>query len=382
MDSPHDIIGLVPRARTAVSILFLVHGLTVASWVARIPAIRNKLELSPAELGTVLLALAVGSLLSMPVTGWAVHHHGSRLVTSATTVAFCLALPLISLAPDKWLLGAALAVFGAAAGAMDVSMNAQAVELETEYGRPIMSSFHALFSIGGMAGAALGGAVAAAGIEPRMHFAASALAFGTLAAFAFPALHRAPIAGENAHFSFRLTPQLAALGLLGFCVLVGEGAMADWTAVYLQDVAGTGQGLAAIGYAVFSGTMAAGRLCGDWLTARVGRARLVRCGTLLASMGLAVALLLGGTAPALVGFGCVGAGFSVIVPLVFTASGRVPGVAASAGIAAVTSASYFGFLAGPPLIGFTAEYTNLRIGLGLVVILSAIACSLAKAVDP
>ena len=370
---------VLSRPRLAVSILFLVHGLVVSAWVSRIPAIQAEHHLSPARLGTVLLAISAGSMLSMPVAGRLGHAFGSRIVVICSTMMFCGSLPLIALAPDVIWLAAALAYFGASAGAMDVSMNAEGVALERNNGRPIMSSFHALFSIGGMAGSALGGWAASAGFAPLPQLAASAVTFAAISLTVFGWLPRA-VVEERAQFSFHFTRRLAAIGLLAFCVLVGEGAMADWTAVYLHTGIGTGPGTAAAGYAVFSAFMAAGRIAGDRLTEVAGRVRLARTGTLVAAIGLASALAIANLPASLIGFACVGAGFAAIVPLVYAAAGRLPNVDHNAAIAAVSVAGYTGFLIGPPLIGITAEYTSLRIALGIVVTLAVIASTLAGSI--
>ena len=258
-------------------------------------------------------------------------------------------------------------------------MNVDAAALERRSAKPIMSSFHGLFSLGGMVGSAIGGAFAAAGVPPLTHFVVSAVLFGAVAICVFPWLP-AEQADGGPSLGFRFTRPLAILGAIAFCVLVGEGAMADWTAVYLRDVLGTGPGSAALGYAVFSGAMAAGRFTGDWLNLRLGPARLVRGGAVLATVGIGFALAGNSVALALIGFACVGAGFSCIVPIVFGAGANVEGIAPGAGVAAVTTAGYLGFLTGPPLIGFTAEFAGLRVGLAVVAILSAVAALLAGAV--
>ncbi|HUS07897.1 MAG TPA: MFS transporter, partial [Bryobacteraceae bacterium] len=353
------------RARFSISVIFLVHGLVIASWVSRIPAIQSALHLSPAALGTLLLAATAGALVAMPLTGAVIHKAGSRAVVMFTTAIFCLSLPVVALATSAGELAAALFLLGAAAGAMDVAMNVEAAALEKLYRRPIMSAFHGLFSAGGMAGSAIGGAFAAAGYSPESHFVIAAPVCGAIAGGVMAWLPPGSSEAEGS-LTLRLPRNLWLLGALGFCILLGEGAMADWTGVYLKSSLGTGAGTAALGYAVFSATMAAGRFAGDWLTVRLGRVRLVRGGALLAAAGLTAALAFGNVFSALLGFACAGAGFATIIPIVFGAGANVNGVAPGAGVAAVTTAGYTGFLIGPPLIGFTAEYTSLRFALGIV----------------
>jgi MFS family permease len=376
---PHASLAPSSRAaRIAVGALFFINGFAFATWVSRIPAVQTALGLTPGTLGAALMGLGAGSFVAMPIAGWLIARTGSRRVVMATTLA-CAALVLLpAFAGNAVALGAALALFGAAMGAMDVAMNAQGVELEHHVGRPILSGFHALFSLGGMSGAALGGAIAAGGVPVAVHFGIVAALLVGVAAAVLPSLIEAPPApADDPGGRLRLSPALVGLSVLAACFFVSEGAMADWTPVYLSSVLGTGPGVAAAGYAVFSAAMTIGRLSGDWLTVRIGRTRIVRMGALLAAAGLSAALLIGTVPAALVGFVCVGAGFSVAVPLVFSAAGRLDSRSAGPGLAAVTTAGYLGFLAGPPVLGFVAEAFTLPIALTLIVCLALLGAALA-----
>jgi predicted MFS family arabinose efflux permease len=365
-------------ARRAIGALFFINGFVFATWVSRIAAVQAELGLSPAALGGALAGLGGGSFLAMPIAGWLIARAGSRIVVAVSTLACAATLLLPALAWDAVALGAALALFGAAMGAMDVAMNAQGVELEHRAGRPIMSAFHALFSLGGMSGAAIGGVIAARGVPIPLHFASIVLLLVVAALVAMPALVVTPPPPPGEPRSrLRFSPALLGLSLLAACFMISEGAIADWTPVYLATVLGSGPGVAAAGYAVFSAAMTIGRLSGDWLTIRVGRARLVRVGALLAAAGLSAALLIGSVPAALAGFVCVGAGFSVAVPLVFSAAGRLDSRSAGPGLAAVTTAGYLGFLAGPPIIGFVAQAFTLPLALTIVVALALIGAALA-----
>lgn len=376
-------------ARMAVALLFFMNGALFASWVARIPAIQTRLGLSHAMLGFALLGLALGALVAMPLAGWAATRHGSRLVNCIAAVAYCATLPWLALAPNAVLFAFALFCFGAFHGAFDVAMNAQAVAVENRYRRPIMSSFHALWSLGGLTGAALGGLVAAAHISPFLHFTGASLGIGGLTLlFSLPRLleageprtRRADHSGKR-RTGFAWPPRtLVALGSVAFCIMLGEGAMADWSAIYLRDVTGAGEGLAAAGYATFSVAMAGGRFFGDSLAARWGAVAVVRAGSAVATVGLALALLLGQSAAALVGFATVGAGFATIVPLVLSTAGRTSGMDSGPALAHATTLGYMGFLIGPPLIGFIAQGTDLRIALGIVVLMNAVAFFLSPCV--
>jgi MFS family permease len=360
----------VSAAWGAVFLIFLVHGLVVSTWVSRIPAIQSSLRLSNGVLGLTLLSSAAGALCSIPATGWLVSRYGSKPVTILASVSFCLFLNLPGIAWNRESLAAALFIFGAAAAAMDVSMNAQGVEVEKTLGHPTMSRFHALFSLGGMLGAGTGGLVANAQIGARVHFAAASLILllATLAISPF-FLHTAPPSRGTAHrLPIRqIPPILLALSAIAFFILLTEGAMADWTALYLRQVLAASPGLAAAGYAVFSAAMALFRLMGDVITLRLGPARTVRAGSLTAGLGLIWAISMPAPAWALPGFFFTGAGLSVIIPLVFGSGGRVGTVSPGAGIATVTGIGYLGFIAGPPTIGFVSQMVTLRYALLVVV---------------
>jgi MFS family permease len=365
-------------ARIAVGGLFFICGVAFACWASRIPQVQAALALSPGTLGAAIAGLGAGSFVAMPVSGWLTVRFGSRPIASWAAIACSASLVLPALAWDAVSLAGALVVFGAAIGVLDVAMNAQAVELEHRVGRPIMSGLHALFSAGGMSGAAIGGVIASWHVPVTVHLTAAAAVLGAAAIALLPSLIETPPPPPGQPGArLRLSRLLLGLSVLGACVMIGEGAMADWTPVYLVTVIGTGPGLAASGYAVFSATMMIGRLLGDRLTERVGRVRIVRLGTLLAAAGLAAALLLGTLPAALVGFACVGAGFSVAVPLVFSAAGRLDSRSAGPGLAAVTTAGYLGFLAGPPVIGVVAQAFTLPLALALVVLLALIGAVLA-----
>jgi fucose permease len=368
-------------------VLFLVHGFVIATWISRIPAVQSSLRLTNFELGLTLLASALGALCSIPVAGFLVGRFGSKRVSVFASALFCLALVLPALAWNAISLAAALYIFGGSAAAMDVAMNSQAVEVEKMMERPTMSRFHGMFSLGAMVGAAAGGAVAARGVGTLPHFAVS----GVLNAAAVMAVGGWLLETHNAHknadhrLPFRSMPRvLLALSAIGFCILLAEGAMADWTALYLRQVLKAGAGAAAAGYSVFSAAMAAMRFLGDMVTTRLGPQRAVRTGSLVAALGLGWALCVRDAGWAMPGFGVAGCGFSIIIPLVFGSAGRVKGVAPGAGIASVTGIGYAGFIVGPPAIGFLSQLLTLRGALVAVVLcclLSAVLAGEMKGLD-
>ncbi len=367
--------------RFAISAIFFVNGFILASWVARIPAVSERLGLNSAQLGIALLGMAVGALLAFPVTGYLIARFGSARVTAAFGLSLMLTLPLLALAPNLLLLFFSLLLFGASNGGMDVAMNAQGVEVEKSLDKPILNSLHGFFSLGGLAGASLGGGVAALGTDALTHFLIVTVA-AILALFWLrqKLLADAPSETTAAAPVFALPPRaLWGLGVVAFCAASGEGAMADWSALYLHDSLGTTTGLAAFGYAAFSLTMLIGRFSGDRLVTRFGPTLIVSSGGAVAAVGLATGLLLGTPAGAIFGFGAVGLGLSVTVPLVFSAAGYHPEIPRGTAVAAVATMGYSGFLVGPPLLGWLAQISSLRLALFVVVLLGVLIVVLAPA---
>lgn len=351
-------------------VLFLAHGLIVATWVSRIPAIKSSLRLNDAVFGLALLSSAVGAVCTIPFTGWLIGRFGAKNMSIAAGIAFCCSLVLPAAAFNAYSLAGALFVFGAAAAAMDVSMNAHGVGVEKQLGSPTMSRFHAMFSLGGMAGAAIGGLVARNAIPPLPHFGVSAavnLAAVLLVSKVLLDAGERTRKGEHRLPLNKIPRVLLALSAIGFCILLAEGAIADWTALYLKQILKADAGTAAAGYAVFSAAMAIFRLLGDMITSRLGPMRTVRSGSLVAAAGLLWALSVHAAYWALPGFAATGAGLSVIIPLVFGSGGRVESIHPGAGIATVTGLGYLGFIVGPPVIGFASQLFTLRYALGVVV---------------
>ena len=370
----------VTRAWWAVVALFLIHGLVVSSWISRIPAVQVSLKLGNGLLGLTLLSSALGAVSTIPLSGYLVTRFGSKPISILSSCCFCLVVILPGLATDAWSLAAALFVYGILAAAMDVSMNAQGVEVEHELGTSTMSRFHGMFSLGAMGGAFAGGLLAERDIGVLPHFTGSALLnlVGVLAVSPLLIPDRKIEGPETHRLSLKKLPKvLIALSAIGFLMLLTEGAMADWTAVYLRQMLHASQGLAALGYAVFSGAMAIFRFLGDLVTTWLGPMRAVRAGCLVAAAGLICALSTGSALWSLPGFALAGMGLSVIIPLIFGSGGRVRGVTPGAGIATVTGIGYIGFIVGPPTIGFASQVITLRYALGLIIICCFVAAGLA-----
>jgi MFS family permease len=371
--------GRARQARLAVAAIFCANSLVLTSWIARIPDVKARLGLSDATLGLALFCLALGALLAQPLVGWLLGRFSSRRLTALAALLFCLCIVLPAAADSLWLLMAALFVLGACNGGLDVAMNAQAAQVELRYGRPIMSSFHGLWSIGGLVGSALGGLAAARGLPIGTHFTIASAVGLVVVALAARWLWPDQ-AGAEAHGpSFALPSRaLLAMGVIAFAVLFCEGAVADWSAVYLRDALGSGAGLAAAGYSAFALLMALGRLTGDWLAARLDTLAFVRGGGALVVVGLLLALLGNAAWLAIAGFACVGAGVACIFPLLLSMAARTPGIAPGAAIAAIATSGYTGFLVGPPLIGLLAEVIDLRGALGALAVAGALIVLLAS----
>ena len=376
--------GWLRRARVTAAAVFFVNGFVYASWVPRLAEIRERLALSEGELGLALLMVAIGAITAMPVTGGLIARHGSQALTTVTLVLLGIGLPLIGFADGFATLCLTFLFYGAAAGVLDVSMNAQGVAVERGYRRPVMSSFHGMFSIGAMAGAGATGLLASLGVGMMAQF----LVVGALSALLGPLLWRfmlpahADVGGQGHGFVLP-DRRLLVFGLIAFCGLLGEGAMGDWSAVYLDQSLGADIEMAAAAFAVFSLTMALGRFTGDRIVARIGGAAVVGGGGALAALGLGATLLIGRPDVAVVGFGLVGAGLSCVFPVVLSAATRVPGISAGTAIAGICTIAYLGFLIGPPVIGGVAELTSLPLALGMVVLLLVVIAALGhRAGDP
>ncbi len=380
----------VVRARWATAAIFFFNGVGVASWAVRIPAIKDALHLSDGTLGLVLLAIALGSLVSMPFVGRLCERLGSGWVTTALSLLYALTLTLPALAGSVFVLVPALFLLGATNGGLDVAMNTQATSTEHGYRRPILSSFHALWSVGSLIGAAAGGLFATLGVLPAVHLGAIAslclVAFLIASRFLLPHdLHdEASSEAENSKAptssKLNLTPGLLAIGGIAFAALLGEGAIGDWSAVYLSKSLAADAGLAATGFTAFQFSMAALRFAGDELRARLGDGRVVLLSGLVAMTGLGFGLIVNQLWALLIGFALVGAGFAVIFPAALGLVSKLETRSRGPAIAWVSTVGYAGFLVGPPLIGLLSEATSLRIGLATVAVAGAAIAALSSLV--
>jgi predicted MFS family arabinose efflux permease len=359
--------------------MFLICGTATSSWAPMVPFAKDRLGLDEAALGFILLAFGGGSTVAMPLAGVAIHHWGSRRVVVCAALGTCAALPFLTVPVNPVMLAVTLFAFGAALGALDVAMNAQAIAVQHTTGRPIMSSFHALFSIGGIAGAALVSALLRGGLSLLYGAAVIALVMTGLALVEQRRLLNDSTGADGGTFTIVPKAAVLFLGALCFMSFLGEGAVLDWSAVFLRDHRQVDVSLAGFGYAVFSIAMSICRLTGDAMTHRWGPRRMLRIGGALACVGFLIVALVPSALASLAGFAIVGIGAANIVPVLFSGAGRVPGVPPGIALATVTTIAYAGLLLGPALIGFLADATSLPLALALVAALfGAIAVSAAK----
>jgi predicted MFS family arabinose efflux permease len=370
-------------ATRATRLIFLVSGIGMASWAPMVPYAKARLGLDDAGLGLVLLAFGGGSMLSMPLVGWLAHRYGNRKVISVAGVLLCMAIPLLAIVPNALMLATTLLYFGAMLGAVDVAMNAHAVEVERRDGRALMSGFHGLFSIGGLVGAAIMSALLALGLPLWAGALAIALPLALIVLGQRSSLLSGVDDAAERAAGFRLPRGLVLLlGVLCFVSFLAEGSMLDWSAVLLRDFRGFSAASAGIGYACFSVAMAAGRLAGDRAVSRLGPVRTVRIGGGAAAIGFLLTAMAPWPAVSLLGFMLIGLGASNIVPVMFSAAGRLPGNPPAISIAAVTMLGYAGLLSGPALIGFMAHASNLPVALAVVAGLLLLVAGSARIVRP
>ncbi len=370
------------RAAWAVRVQFFVAGALFATWGVHVPSVKAHYALGEQALAIAMLASGVGALFVLMQAGRVIGRRGPRAVAVVTgLVCTAVIAGLLAFEAYAGLLVLMLA-YGVAASLFDVAINAEATELERLAGRPLMSGFHGMFSLGGMAGAAAGAALLGAGVSAQQHLLGAALAGTVAVLMAGSAMLRLPPQGAAGAPLALPRGALGLIGLLAAMGLIAEGAMYDWSVLYLKQEQGTDQATASLGYASFSAAMAAARFGGDWVRARMSAVALLRASGALGALGMTLALLIASPAVALLGFALVGLGFANIVPVLFSAAAKVPGVTPAHGIAAVSAVGYLGMMAGPPLIGVIAEHRSLTAGLSTVVLFAVVLALAAPRVLP
>jgi MFS family permease len=367
------------HARAATTLIFFLTGFVFAAWATRIPAIKSELGLSAGALGVAVLGLEAGAIAGLPAGGALAARAGSRAALRIGFAAYPAALVAVALAPALPALAAALAAMAAASSVIDVAMNAQGIELERRYQRPLLSGLHAGHPFGLVAGGLAGSAAAAAGVPVEAHLgavAAAGLAAGAGATFWL--VRETRPAGERAFA--RPSGRLLGLGLIAFCAFLLDGAAYNWSAVHLSTEHGAEAGLAAGAFTLFALALAIGRLFGDRLVASLGRTRVVRgCGA-VAAAGSALAVAAPSATVSLAGWAVFGLGLAALAPTVLGAAPAAGDGSPAAAVAAVTTVGYLGSFTGPPLVGALAEAGSLSAALGLLVVVSGAMVLLASRV--
>jgi predicted MFS family arabinose efflux permease len=357
----------VKNARTATFLTFLLCGIAVSAWAPMVPLAKQRANLNEAELGLILLCMGAGAIVSMPFIGPVIQKKGSRIVILFSSILAAAMLPLLALADSAILLAVCLFIFGAAVGCLDVSMNSQAVVVQDLVKRHIMSSFHGMFSVGGLAGPFVFGVLVYLGLEPAIAAAVIAIVLLGIALIYSANFLDHPTQAEPSAFAFRFPKgPVILLGIFCFITFLAEGALLDWSALFLRDERGFNVSTAGAGYAVFSVSMAVMRFSGDRLVREIGVSHIVFWGASLSAAGILISVLLPWQAAALIGFLLIGIGAANIVPVLFSSAGKADPSSPDIALAAVTTMGYAGQLAGPALIGFAAHLSTLPVALGLL----------------
>ncbi len=356
-------------ASRALRTQFFVMGVLFATWGVHVPIVKAHYGLGEQSLALAMLASGVGALAALAYAGRIVGRFGPRAIAAAMGCVSCAAIASLEVSTQYAALLVVMLVFGSCGSLFDVSLSTEASEIERLTGKPLMSGFHGMFSLGGMAGAGLGSAVPALGLSPQTHLLAATGACALAVLVASRAMLPVPDhAGEEKHPLSLPRGPLMLLGVLAAMGLIAEGAIYDWSVLFMKQERASDASTAALAYAAFSAAMATGRFAGDWVRARVVPRRLLRASGALAAAGMALTLAVPSPAVGLIGYALVGLGLSNVVPMLFSAASQVPGVSPAHGIAAVSGVGYLGMMAGPPLIGLIAEHTSLTAGLLVVVV--------------
>jgi len=318
-------------------------------------------------------------MTSLLFAGWLVSHFGSRKILISAALLYPAILVVLALAGNVWQLSFVLFLFGLSSNLVNIAMNTQAVDVESMYGRSIMASFHGLWSIAGFSGAAIGGLLVSAGIAPLIHFSIIFIMAGLLVLFFYKFTLPGDTGTAEKHpFFVKPDRYILNLGLIAFCSMLCEGAMADWSGVYFQNVVKSPAAFITFGYVAFTAAMAAGRFIGDSMVVKLGIKKVLQLSATLVATGLCISILFPYLATAITGFLLVGLGVSSIVPLIYSMAGRSATMPAGLALAAVSSVSFLGFLIGPPLIGFIAEAAGLRLSFAVIAVIGLCPAILAN----
>jgi len=355
------------KRRIALGSMFFFVGLCFSSWAARIPDIQAKFQLSEGQLGTLLLFLPLGSVIGLPIAGWSVHQFGSRRVIMIGSFAYAMTLPLIGLAPTTWLIIPVLILYGMLGNIMNISLNTQALNLEDKMGKSILASFHGLWSMAGFTGAGIGAGMIFLGVGPTLHFAIVMLLSIVIIFSAQKFIVKEENVAEGGGMVIKRPDDLLLrISMIAFLAMMAEGCLFDWSGVYFKKVVKAEPTWIALGYVAFMGSMATGRFLTDRVTSRFGKVTVIQFSGLLIFIGLLIAVIWPTVLLATIGFLVVGFGVASLIPVSYSIAGRSKLYSPSVALALVSTISFFGFLIGPPLIGFIADLFDLKVSFILV----------------
>jgi MFS family permease len=355
------------RQRIALSAIFFQTGIIFSTWASRIPDIKEKFDLDDNDLGALLLIKPIGSFIGLPLAGWAVDHYGSRPAVGIGIFLYSTCLTLIALAPSVLWLGVVLLFFGMSGNLLNVSLNTQGLTIQKGYGRVVMASFHGLWSLAGFCGAGMAMGAIALRFSLLLHFMLATGVVILMLVICYGYLNREHVRTGSGRFSFKKPDKsLLQLGAVAFCGLVAEGCMFDWSGVYFKDVIGVQGSMVPAGFIAFMSMMATGRFVSDAFTNRFGTHLILKVSGVLIGTGLLVAVAFPALPTGIAGFFLVGLGTSSVIPLTYSEVGKSLNLTPGKAIATVSTLGYFGFLLGPPMIGFVSEAFNLRVSFALV----------------
>lgn len=358
------------RIRRTVTSFYFAMGLTFASWASRIPDIKAALHLSDGELGTILFSIPMGQLVIMPFSGKLVTRFSSYRILIVSLFLYAFGLANLGLAEKAWQLAAALFFFGMAGNVCNIAVNTQGVYTEMLFRRTIMGSFHGMWSFAGFTGALVGLGMMALKLSPLHHFIMilAIVILVILFGYKFLVKTKEVIKAEKKKLFSKPDPALLWLGVIGFCCMASEGVMFDWSGVYFKDIVKAPGPLVVLGYTSFMIMMAGGRFLGDKVIHRFGRKRVLQISGVVISTGLFLSVFLPYIVPCTIAFMMVGLGVSTIVPTVYSLAGKNGTVPPGEALTIVSSVSFFGFLMGPPVIGYIAdmEGSSLRVSFALI----------------
>ncbi|MGV2880907.1 MFS transporter [Pantoea vagans] len=355
----------------ATRIIFFLAGFITATWAVIVPFARANTGVNEAQLGTLLLCLGVGALIAMPVTGWLTSRFGCRRVILVAVALIVISAPWLAVLSDPLLLALALLIFGIGIGVTDCAMNIQAILVEKQAAKPVMSGFHGMYSVGGIAGAGFMTLILAMGFSVLTGclLAVAAVIIMTLVSVSGLLTYANP--AEGPVFAVPRGSVLI-IGIICFAVFLTEGTVLDWSAVYLTDVRAIPVSLGGLGYTCFAVAMTVARLTGDRIISSLGRLPVVLGGALVAAAGMAMVTFIAFWPLSLLGYTLVGAGCANIVPVMFSAAGRQTVMPQAVAIPAITTLGYLGVLSGPAVIGYVAHYTHLGFSFSLIMALMLI----------